>query len=40
MLQAGERAAEFAFPDADMEMVALGDFRGKHCVILYFYPKR
>lgn len=39
MLQAGETAPEFTLPDADMEMVALGDFRGKHSVVLYFYPK-
>jgi peroxiredoxin Q/BCP len=39
MLQAGQSAPEFALPDADMEMVALGDFRDRHCVVLYFYPK-
>lgn len=39
MLQAGDSAPEFTLPDADMEMVALGDFRGKHSVVLYFYSK-
>lgn len=39
MLQAGESAPEFTLPDADMEMVSLADFRGKHSVVLYFYPK-
>lgn len=39
MLKAGDPAPEFTLPDADMEMVALRDFRGKHCVVLYFYPK-
>lgn len=39
MLQAGEPAPEFTLPDADMEMLALRDFRGKQCVVLYFYPK-
>lgn len=39
MLKAGDPAPEFTLPDADMEMVALRDFHGKHCVVLYFYPK-
>lgn len=39
MLQAGQSAPEFTLPDADMEAVTLGEYRGRHCVVLYFYPK-
>lgn len=39
MLEAGQSAPEFTLPDADMELVSLADFRGKHNVVLYFYPK-
>jgi len=35
---AGERAPEFALPDADGKVVRLADLRGKP-VVLYFYPK-
>jgi thioredoxin-dependent peroxiredoxin len=39
MLQPGQPAPSFSLPDADMETVALGDFKGKKHVVLYFYPK-
>ena len=39
MLRAGQPAPQFTLPDADMEMVSLADFRDKHNVVLYFYPK-
>jgi peroxiredoxin Q/BCP len=39
MLQAGQAAPSFSLPDADMETVALADFRGRKNVVLYFYPK-
>ena len=39
MLEAGQPAPLFSLPDADMESVALGHFRGKKHVVLYFYPK-
>ena len=39
MLQAGQAAPPFSLPDADMESVALADFRGRKNVVLYFYPK-
>jgi thioredoxin-dependent peroxiredoxin len=39
MLNVGDPAPEFDLPDAEMEMVSLASFRGKHHVILYFYPK-
>ena len=39
MLQSGQAALPFCLPDADMENVALVDFKGKKNVILYFYPK-
>ncbi|MBL8527849.1 MAG: peroxiredoxin [Burkholderiales bacterium] len=39
MLQAGKPAPVFDLPDADLEMVGLASFRGKHHVVLYFYPK-
>ena len=38
-LQAGQPAPLFSLPDADMETVDLGEFRGKKHVVLYFYPK-
>src|SRR5258708_12269695 len=38
-LQAGQPAPLFSLPDADMETVDLGQFRGKKHVVLYFYPK-
>jgi peroxiredoxin Q/BCP len=39
MLQTGQAAPPFSLPDADMETVALADFRGRKTVVLYFYPK-
>ena len=39
MLQVGNPAPAFDLPDADLEMVSLASFRGKHHVVLYFYPK-
>ena len=39
MLQPGQTAPDFTLPDADMELVSLADFLGKHNVVLYFYPK-
>jgi peroxiredoxin Q/BCP len=39
MLQAGNAAPGFDLPDADMEMVKLSSFKGKHNIVLYFYPK-
>ena len=38
-LQAGQPAPLFSLPDADMENVDLGQFRGKKHVVLFFYPK-
>lgn len=38
-LQAGQAAPLFSLPDADMETVDLGEFRGKKHVVLFFYPK-
>ena len=38
-LHAGQAAPLFSLPDADMETVDLGQFRGKKHVVLYFYPK-
>ena len=39
MLRAGHAAPLFTLPDADMELVALEEFRGKCNLVLYFYPK-
>lgn len=39
MLQTDEPAPAFELPDADMAMVALGEYAGKSNVVLYFYPK-
>jgi len=38
-LQAGIEAPQLELPDADMEMFSLVALRGKHNVVLYFYPK-
>lgn len=38
MLQAGDRAPEFALQDKDENEVRLSDFAGRK-VVLYFYPK-
>jgi len=39
MLKAGETAPDFELPDSEMEMVSLAEFKGKHRIVLYFYPK-
>ncbi len=39
MLNVGDAAPDFDLPDAGMEMVRLADLRGKHNVVLYFYPR-
>lgn len=39
MLKVGQEAPMFVLPDADMESVDIADFRGKHNVILFFYPR-
>jgi len=39
MLKPGQPAPAFSLPDADMELVELVGFRGKHHVILFFYPR-
>lgn len=38
-LQIGDRAPDFALPDADMEVFDLEAMRGKRNVVLYFYPR-
>ena len=38
MLKIGDAAPDFTLPDADGNMIALKDFRGRK-VVLYFYPK-
>lgn len=39
MLKTGQSAPDFELPDADLRRYALSDMRGKHHVVLYFYPK-
>lgn len=39
MLEVGQPAPRFSLPDADMETVDLGDFKGRSNILLYFYPK-
>lgn len=39
MLKAGQAAPTFVLPDADMELVDLAQYVGKHNLILFFYPK-
>ncbi len=39
MLKIGELAPDFELPDADMEVVSLGEYKGRCNVVLYFYPK-
>jgi peroxiredoxin Q/BCP len=39
MLQIDHAAPGFNLPDADMASVKLADFKGRHHVILYFYPR-
>jgi len=39
MLEPGQAAPPFSLPDADMETVSLGKFKGHKNVVLYFYAK-
>lgn len=39
MLDTGDIAPAFTLPDADMETFDLAAERGKHHVVLYFYPR-
>jgi peroxiredoxin Q/BCP len=39
MLQVGQHAPGFTLPDAEMSMVKLSSFKGKHNVVLFFYPR-
>ena len=39
MLQPGKIAPAFSLPDADMQTVSLGAYRGRKNVVLYFYPR-
>ncbi len=38
-LTAGQAAPDFVLPDADLTAVSLSEYRGRCCVVLYFYPK-
>jgi peroxiredoxin Q/BCP len=38
-IKPGDRAPDFALPDAAGKSVRLSDFRGQKAVVLYFYPK-
>ncbi|MFX0162817.1 MAG: peroxiredoxin [Candidatus Hodarchaeota archaeon] len=35
----GDLAPDFTLPSQWGETISLSDFRGKNCVVLYFYPK-
>lgn len=39
MLKAGQAAPMFVLPDADMELVDIARFQGRHKVVLFFYPR-
>jgi thioredoxin-dependent peroxiredoxin len=39
MIEVGQRAPDFSGITGDGTRVALGDYRGKKPVVLYFYPK-
>lgn len=39
MLQVGQHAPGFTLPDAEMSMVKLSGFKGRHNVVLFFYPR-
>ena len=38
-VRVGDLAPNFTLPSQWGEMINLSDFRGKNCVVLYFYPK-
>lgn len=38
-VRVGDLAPDFTLPSQWGEMINLSDFRGKNCVVLYFYPK-
>ena len=39
MLQKNQKAPDFSTPNQHNETIRLGDYKGKHNVVLYFYPK-
>jgi len=39
MIKAGEKAPDFSGITGDGKRIALGDYRGKQPVVLFFYPK-
>ena len=39
MLQTAHAAPNFTLPDSDMALAKLADYKGRHNVVLYFYPK-
>ena len=39
LLQPGQAAPSFDLPDADFNVVSLGEFRDRRNVVLYFYPR-
>ena len=39
MLEPGQLAPTFDLPDADLNIVSLGDFRNERNVVVYFYPR-
>ncbi|MFN2309250.1 MAG: peroxiredoxin [Gammaproteobacteria bacterium] len=39
MLHAGQAAPDFDLPDADLRKFSLSAQRGRHALVLYFYPK-
>ncbi len=39
MLQTAHAAPNFTLADSDMTLAKLADYKGRHNVVLYFYPK-
>lgn len=39
MLKVGDVAPRFELPDASMEMLDIGQYRGSHTVVLFFYTR-
>ncbi|TJZ65897.1 peroxiredoxin [Chitiniphilus eburneus] len=39
MLSSGDNAPDFALPAANMDLIQLADYRGRHNVVLYFFNK-